>query len=365
MRLRRNALPALLHLQVARLPCPDRMGLIQPEVTPAMRTTLVDWLGEVRDEFRLHSETLFLAVAYLDRFLAYKPVSRGRFQLLGLACVWVAAKFEEVYPPPMAAMLAMAENMYSANDLRAMEKEVLFTLDFGLAVPTSLRFLHYLLQITPLPAHPADATAARRLAESLLELSLLDTTFLGALPSHVAASAVYLALGLLRGEAEGLRAVMVLSRAEPHTLGALVKRLSQVLRDAAAQPQPCALLLRFRAWQSLHGDRCPAAAAVAAAPAPPPIHAAGPMGHSAAMTAGAVGTAVAQQPPDLLPRNHNHHNHHQHQQHCPVGTAAPTSAPTSAVAVAATGTAGCQALAPLCHARQVDQCAAAAVPLAA
>jgi hypothetical protein len=89
-----------------------------------MRSTLVDWLGEVRDEFRLHSETLFLAVAYLDSFLAAKLVSRRRFQLLGLACVWVAAKFQEVHPPSLGCMLAMAEHMYSAADLKAMEKEV-------------------------------------------------------------------------------------------------------------------------------------------------------------------------------------------------------------------------------------------------
>lgn len=89
-----------------------------------MRATLVDWLSEVRDEFRLHAETLFLAASYLDAYLAAKPVSRGRFQLLGMACLWVAAKFEEVYPPPLVAMLAMAENMYTAAELTAMEKEV-------------------------------------------------------------------------------------------------------------------------------------------------------------------------------------------------------------------------------------------------
>ncbi|EFJ49072.1 hypothetical protein VOLCADRAFT_127293 [Volvox carteri f. nagariensis] len=222
------------------------------EVTAAMRTTLVDWLGEVRDEFRLHSETLFLTVTYLDSYLAEKSVPRSRFQLLGLACVWVAAKFEEVVSPPANAMLAMAENLYTAADLTSMEKEVLFTLDFGMAVPTALRFLHYLLRLAPLPANPVAATSARRLAESLLELTLLDTAFLTAKPSQLAAAAVYLSLGLL-GHCAALEEFVELTGMEPHALGVLVKRLYQVLQEISSQPHPCAMLLRFRAWEKLHG----------------------------------------------------------------------------------------------------------------
>ncbi|GFR50659.1 hypothetical protein Agub_g12908 [Astrephomene gubernaculifera] len=243
--------------------CPEEMGSVQHEITPAMRTMLVDWLAEVRDEFQLHTETLFLAVAYLDRYLCAKSVQRQRFQLLGLTCLWVAAKFEEVYPPPLHAMLAMAENMYAADDMRAMEKEVLFTLDFGLAVPTSLRFLHYLLQLSPLPQHPSAALSTRRLAEALLELTLLDTAFLLAPPSHVASCAVYLALGLVRHHA-GLQGVVLISGAEPLALGDLVKRLSKVLHETASQSQPCALLFRYKAWEGLNGGQALAIAAATA-----------------------------------------------------------------------------------------------------
>ncbi|KAG2433446.1 hypothetical protein HXX76_008503 [Chlamydomonas incerta] len=262
-----------------RRPSPQQIVVQQGgEISADMRATLVDWLGEVRDEFRLHAETLFLAAGYLDAYLAAKPVSRGRFQLLGMACLWVAAKFEEVYPPPKAAMLAMAENMYTAAELTAMEKEVLFTLDFGLAVPTPLRFLHYMLQLAHLPAHPGDALSCRRLAEALLELSLLDVALLGAPASAVAGAAVYLALGMCRHHA-GLQGVVLLSGADPTALGDLVQRLSRNLHEAASSPQPCALLYRYKAWEGLHGRTALAIAAAtaaqnaqqaAAAAAPPP-----------------------------------------------------------------------------------------------
>lgn len=42
------------------------------EVTPKMRSVLVDWLIEVHQQFRLMQETLYLTVAIIDRFLQVK-----------------------------------------------------------------------------------------------------------------------------------------------------------------------------------------------------------------------------------------------------------------------------------------------------
>ena len=63
----------------------------QAEVTSAMRVKLTDWLIEVQDEYKLHNETLYLAIAFVDRFLSEMSVTRGKLQLLGelmyfLAC---------------------------------------------------------------------------------------------------------------------------------------------------------------------------------------------------------------------------------------------------------------------------------------
>ena len=39
----------------------------QPDINMNMRAILVDWLVEVSEEYKLHDETLFLAVNYIDR----------------------------------------------------------------------------------------------------------------------------------------------------------------------------------------------------------------------------------------------------------------------------------------------------------
>ena len=63
----------------------------QPDITFTMRSILVDWLVEVTEEYRLHTETLFLAVNYIDRFLSHMAVLRPKLQLDGAACMLIAA----------------------------------------------------------------------------------------------------------------------------------------------------------------------------------------------------------------------------------------------------------------------------------
>ena len=66
----------------------------QPQLMPAMRAVLVDWLVEVQQNFELHHETLYLAVKLTDRFLDRAPIEKSRLQLLGTTAVLVASKYE-------------------------------------------------------------------------------------------------------------------------------------------------------------------------------------------------------------------------------------------------------------------------------
>lgn len=63
----------------------------QSDITASMRSILVDWLVEVSEEYKLHRETLFLAVNYIDRFLSYMSVQRGKLQLVGAASMFLAS----------------------------------------------------------------------------------------------------------------------------------------------------------------------------------------------------------------------------------------------------------------------------------
>jgi len=76
--------------QLAHRPKPNYMRR-QTDITSNMRSILVDWLVEVADEYKLHRETLFLAVDFVDRFLSVMAVQRQKLQLVGAAAMFIAA----------------------------------------------------------------------------------------------------------------------------------------------------------------------------------------------------------------------------------------------------------------------------------
>jgi len=161
----------------------------QREITPHMRSILVDWLIEVAMEYGLTSDTLYLTINYLDRYLSKRTVSRGNLQLLGIVCMLIAAKIEEVFPPKVEDFAYIADNTYRKEEITRMEASVLNRLDFCLAPPTIKLFLRRFLR-----AADAEFGEVAMLANYLCELSLLQYTLLKYSPSVIAASAVCLAL---------------------------------------------------------------------------------------------------------------------------------------------------------------------------
>jgi len=64
------------------------------------RAALVDWMTTLSDvEFGLQSETLFLAVNVLDRFLVTTQVAAECFQLLAVTALFIAAKMVNIITP--------------------------------------------------------------------------------------------------------------------------------------------------------------------------------------------------------------------------------------------------------------------------
>lgn len=61
-----------------------------PVLTPQMRSILLDWIMDVCEAYHLHRETMYLAIDYLDRYLATQNnVLKNHLQLIGklkLAC---------------------------------------------------------------------------------------------------------------------------------------------------------------------------------------------------------------------------------------------------------------------------------------
>merc|ERR1719431_2181172 len=173
----------------------------QPDITHSMRSILVDWLVEVAEEYKLQTETLYLAVNYIDRFLSTMAVQRSKLQLVGAACMFIAAKYEEIYPPDVGEFVYITDDTYNKRQVLRMEHLVLKVLDFDLAVATSHLFLHKMLEMYK-DEDPSEDNRLAALASYLAELVLVEgQDMLEFSASQVAASCVAMARHTLDLEA--------------------------------------------------------------------------------------------------------------------------------------------------------------------
>ena len=171
----------------------------QNEITMKMRATLIDWLVEVSDEFGLVPETLYLSVSFVDRVLQRENIPRRSLQLLGISCILLASKFEEIYSPQISELCDITDGTYCPDQVKQMERRILEVLQFRLCQPTVNTFLVLYKSVVP-----ADDTMYS-LSSYLCELTLFDCRFYQYKMSLIAATAVrmsQLMLGLNNLSAE-------------------------------------------------------------------------------------------------------------------------------------------------------------------
>lgn len=142
----------MLAPQKQRRANPLYLEQVQTDVNAKMRAILVDWLVEVAEEYKLCADTLYLTVNYIDRFLSLHVVQRSHLQLVGVACMWLASKYEEIYPPNVSDFCYITDNTYSKEQMVTMEETILKKLGYELTVPTAKTFLRRLLQVRHAPA---------------------------------------------------------------------------------------------------------------------------------------------------------------------------------------------------------------------
>jgi hypothetical protein len=162
-------------------------------ILPKMRTVLVDWLIQVHSQFNLLQETLYLTVAILDRFLQENAckVERKQLQLVGVAAMFIASKYEEMYAPEIGDFVYITDRAYTEPQIREMEMKILATLNFDLGRPLPLHFLRRNSK-----AGNVDALT-HTLAKYAMELTLVDYKMAHIKPSVVAAAALALSLKVL------------------------------------------------------------------------------------------------------------------------------------------------------------------------
>lgn len=108
-----------------------------------MRRILVSWINDVNREYRLKDSTYFITIGLLDRMLIdhSQHINIVNMQLLGITCIYIATKLEEIKPISKKNLIYISENSYTKEQLICMERTILNCLNFDIIFPTPYIFL--------------------------------------------------------------------------------------------------------------------------------------------------------------------------------------------------------------------------------
>ena len=159
----------------------------QKYINERMRSILVDWLVQLHLKFKLVPETLYLAVNLIDRYLERSQVTRPKLQLVGVAALLIASKYEEIYPPELRDLVYICDHAYKKEQILQMEETILKTLEYKITIPSAHAFL-----VRYLKAAHADRKIVQ-LSCYILDGTLQSYNLLHYLPSQLAAAAVLIA----------------------------------------------------------------------------------------------------------------------------------------------------------------------------
>ncbi|KAG5670990.1 hypothetical protein PVAND_001215 [Polypedilum vanderplanki] len=160
-----------------------------PDLTPNMRAILAEWINEVHVEFNLTTEVYFLAISILDRYTQkINNIPRRSYQLIGTTALFIASKYEEIYPHKVAEFVYITDDAYTTQQIITMEFEILKSLDFRLNIPLSIHFIRRFFKA-------ANISKTQYIAcRYLLEIATVDFELSTKLPSEIAAATLYIIL---------------------------------------------------------------------------------------------------------------------------------------------------------------------------
>jgi hypothetical protein len=119
---------------------------------------------------------------------------KSDLHLIGVTSILISTKYEEIYPPEMSELIAVAENKFKKPEVLAMEHKMLVALDFDFTLPSIYRFLERFRKISVLQ----NDDQAFFFAQYIAEICLLDTYLLRYRPSEIAAAALILSGGVTK-----------------------------------------------------------------------------------------------------------------------------------------------------------------------
>ena len=160
----------------------------QKDINHKMRAILIDWLIDVHLKYKMLPQTMYISVNLIDRYLSKNETNRVKLQLVGVASMFIASKYEEIYPPELKDFVYITDNAYVKADVLDMESKMLASLEFDIMVPTQWSFFEIFVKKLHLDQKTLN------LAWFLMELSLINYKMLKFKLSLIAATVILISV---------------------------------------------------------------------------------------------------------------------------------------------------------------------------
>ena len=125
---------------------PDSKSFLrQLDINASMRSILLDWLMEVCSVFTFKRETYYICLSTLDRYLSLININKSELQLIGVTCLYIACKREEITSPSITDFAKTADDSFTVQEIRGMENKVLVGLKWQMCPVTFYNWLSAML----------------------------------------------------------------------------------------------------------------------------------------------------------------------------------------------------------------------------
>ena len=108
------------------------------------RFSFINLFISFQRELLLRQETLYLSINLFDRYIQ-KIFSENKISedlnVIALTCLFIASKYEEIYPPYLKEFLESYKNKYNKEEIFSKENDILSSLDFQILIISPILFL--------------------------------------------------------------------------------------------------------------------------------------------------------------------------------------------------------------------------------
>ena len=209
------------------------------EINERHRIVVIEWLSYIVCYFSQSNETLFMSINIMDRYISKKKISLNIYQLVAISSYLIASKFEDTNSPLIDDLIYVSKNIYTQNDIIAMEKDILSTLNFDIFFVSSYQFfsLFYLLS-------DLNNKILFCLGHLILELCLLNIDIMSCEQSLLAIGALLIAKKSLDIKEE-ISNVKLICDYNENDIKEIQKKIVLFLNEIVYSNKNCLILEKF------------------------------------------------------------------------------------------------------------------------